>query len=64
MTEPKSPKSQAKEIELLQARGWIEEQHARDIRRWREPKTRALYSLRDAISLLVSYGSNQTIKRI
>ena len=57
MTEPRSTKSQADEIRILQSAGWKEEQKSCDIRRWREPKTKALYSLRDAISLL-SYSGN------
>lgn len=48
----KSTKSQAEMIEVLKGQGWIEEQKRRDVYRWREPKTKALYTLRDAFSLV------------
>lgn len=47
-------KTQVELVQLLQEQGWIEEQYTKDIRRWREPKTKALYSLRDAVSLVRS----------
>jgi hypothetical protein len=54
-------KSQADQIALLQGAGWREDQTSHDIRRWRDPRTKALYSLHDAVSLLKSYQRTQKV---
>jgi hypothetical protein len=44
-----SRKSQADYIEMLAAAGWREDQSRNDLWRWKDPKTGALHTLRDAI---------------
>ena len=50
----RSSKSQSPQINLLLAHGWREEDRSHDLWRWRQPRTGALFTLKDAIAVIQS----------
>jgi hypothetical protein len=44
----------AEMIAAVTRAGWREERNRRDVWRWRDPKTKALHTLKDAFDLLKS----------
>ena len=49
-------KSQFEMMALVKKAGWIEDQKQKDIYRWRDPRTKALHTLRNAYDLVTSFN--------
>ena len=64
MTFRSGQKSQFEMIALVKRAGWTEDEKQKDVYRWREPKTKALYTLRDAFSLVSAMGRGMNGLRV